>query len=101
MNPDTHSTLLYTPNRSQAEMIVGLLADEGIPAVINPTSGLDLPGAYELGGCEVLVAHQDLERAKQLTEQGEQEAEPEPSKTKKGLLQRIEDFLHDIIILGS
>ena len=60
--------LAFYPNASQAEMISGLLAGEGIVSMARPAGGLNIPGVYDLGGVEILVPKDELERASQLLE---------------------------------
>jgi hypothetical protein len=53
-------------NRPQAEMIAGLLQAESIPCMLQPFTGLSIPGAYDMGMVRIMVAHQDLGKASSL-----------------------------------
>jgi len=58
----------YAGNLVEAEMIQGLLGEQGIPSVLKQTGGnpYDLTG----GGRQVLVAEETLERAREVLEGG-------------------------------
>ena len=61
--------LVTAANRPQAEMIVGLLQSESIPCLLQPATGLNIPGAYDMGMIRVMEAQQDLDKATRLLEE--------------------------------
>lgn len=70
MNPDELELVRLTiaPSETEAEMLRGLLATEGIESLVRPTdvAAGALDGWAAAGAREILVRPDDLERAREL-----------------------------------
>jgi hypothetical protein len=65
----THLRLVkvgYARNLPEAEMMQGLLEQEGIESMIRRNAGFDVPDFLAAGARDVLVADADAERAREL-----------------------------------
>lgn len=60
---DVSCLLTSTASEFEAEVIMGRLQEAGIEATVKG-SGLNVRGAYSMGGCAVWVEEADLERAR-------------------------------------
>jgi len=58
-------------NQAEAELIQGLLLEEGIPSVLRPTAGFDVPDYLAAGPRDVLVPEAAAEAAHELLHQAE------------------------------
>jgi len=56
----------WAPNQAEAEMIAGLLLEEGIPSVIRRNGGFDVPDFLAAGPRDVMVAESGAELAREL-----------------------------------
>jgi len=56
----------WAPNQSEAELIAGLLLEEGVPSVIRRARGFDVPDFLAAGPRDVLVAAGGAEVASQM-----------------------------------
>jgi hypothetical protein len=56
----------WARNQSEAELIEGMLLEEGIPSVLRRSAGFDVPDFMAAGPREVLVARSGLEAAREL-----------------------------------
>lgn len=56
----------WAPNQAEAEMIAGLLLEEGIPSVVRRSGGFDVPDFLAGGPRDVLVAESGAELAREL-----------------------------------
>ena len=53
-------------NQPEAELIQGLLLEEGIPSILRRTAGFDVPDFLAAGPRDVLVPHSGVESAREL-----------------------------------
>ena len=65
------------PDQLSAEMWVGLLRDEGVPALIKPSDALSIMGTSGLG-CRVLVPEGRLDEARSILAESLDSNEPLP-----------------------
>ena len=56
----------YARNSSEAEMIAGMLLEEGIPSVIRRSGGFDVPDFLAAGPRDILVAESGVDHAREL-----------------------------------
>jgi Putative prokaryotic signal transducing protein len=56
----------YARNLPEAEMLQGLLRQEGIESMVRRNAGADVPDFLAAGGRDVLVAEPDAQRAREL-----------------------------------
>jgi hypothetical protein len=56
----------WAPNQAEAELIAGLLLEEGVPAVIKRAGGFDVPDFLAAGPRDVLVAASGADRARDI-----------------------------------
>jgi Putative prokaryotic signal transducing protein len=56
----------YAQNQPEAEMIQGLLRQEGIQSMVQRNGGFDVPDFLAAGPRDVLVPESDAERAREL-----------------------------------
>jgi hypothetical protein len=56
----------WAQNLPEAEMIQGLLRDEGIPSMARRSAGFDVPDFLAGGPREILVAESEAERAREV-----------------------------------
>jgi hypothetical protein len=56
----------WARNQSEAEMIQGMLMEQGIPSVLRRTRGFDVPDFLAAGPRDVMVEPSELERARAL-----------------------------------
>ena len=56
----------WAPNQAEAELIAGLLLEEGVPAVIKRAAGFDVPDFLAAGPRDVLVAASGADRARDI-----------------------------------
>ena len=67
--PSEHLRLVkvgYARNLPEAELLQGLLHQEGIQSMVRRNAGSDVPDFLAAGGRDVLVAQDDAERAREL-----------------------------------
>lgn len=67
----------WAPNQAEAEMIAGMLLEEGIPSVISRNRGFDVPDFLAAGPRDVLVAASGAELARELLAEQRPTAEAE------------------------
>ncbi len=66
-------------NQSEAEMIQGMLLEEGIPSILRRSRGFDVPDFLAAGPRDVMVPESGSEYARELLSAGGLEAQlPEP-----------------------
>jgi hypothetical protein len=58
-------------NQAEAELIQGLLLEEGIPSVLRRTAGFDVPDFLAAGPRDVLVPQSGVEPARDMLQQAE------------------------------
>jgi hypothetical protein len=58
-------------NLAEAEMIQGILLEEGIPSVLRRTAGFDVPDFLAAGPRDVLVPESGLETAREVLSESE------------------------------
>jgi Putative prokaryotic signal transducing protein len=63
-------------NQSEAELIQGLLIEEGIPSILRRTAGFDVPDFLAAGPRDVLVPESGAEAARELLRQSDLAPEP-------------------------
>lgn len=56
----------WAPNQAEAEMIAGLLLEEGVPSVVRRAGGFDVPDFLAAGPRDVLVAASGADRARDI-----------------------------------
>jgi hypothetical protein len=61
----------WTRNQAEAELIEGMLLEEGIPSLLRRPAGFDVPDFMAAGPRDVLVARSGLEAAREVLGQGE------------------------------
>jgi hypothetical protein len=66
----------YAQNQPEAELIQGLLRQEGIESMVQRNGGFDVPDFLAGGARDVLVAEADAERARELLAATTQEPPP-------------------------
>ncbi len=54
----------WAPNQAEAELIAGLLLEEGVPSVVKRARGFDVPDFLAAGPREILVAASGVDRAR-------------------------------------
>lgn len=67
--PSEHLRLVkvgYARNLPEAEMIQGLLRQEGIESMVRRNAGADVPDFLAAGGRDVLVPERDARRAREV-----------------------------------
>jgi hypothetical protein len=62
---------VWARNQAEAELIEGMLLEEGIPSVMRRPPGFDVPDFMAAGPRELLVAHSALEAARDVLLQNE------------------------------
>ena len=67
----------FARNQAEAEMIQGMLLEEGIPSMLKRTRGFDVPDYLAGGPRDILVPETGAEAAKRLLEGTELETEAE------------------------
>jgi hypothetical protein len=60
----------FPRHQAEAELIQGLLLEEGIPSILRRTGGFDVPDFLAAGPREVLVARSAVEAARDLLDGG-------------------------------
>jgi hypothetical protein len=68
-------------NQPEAELIQGLLLEEGVPSMLRRTAGFDVPDFLAAGPRDVMVPESGVERARETlndAQLGAEEAEPVP-----------------------
>ena len=68
----------FASNQAEAELIQGLLLEEGIPSFLRRSAGFDVPDFLAAGPRDVLVPETGAEQARQLLAGTETEGEPDP-----------------------
>jgi len=58
----------YAQQQAEAEMIQGLLSEDGIPSMLRRAAGFDVPDFLAAGPREVLVAEELAEQAQDVLE---------------------------------
>jgi putative signal transducing protein len=58
----------YAQNQAEAEMIQGLLNEHGIPSMLKRAPGFDVPEFLAAGPCQVFVAAETAEAAREALE---------------------------------
>jgi hypothetical protein len=58
-------------NQPEAELIQGLLLEEGIPSILRRTAGFDVPDFLAAGPRDVLVPHSAVESARELLQEAD------------------------------
>jgi len=58
----------YAQQQAEAEMIQGLLSENGIPSLLRRAAGFDVPDFLAAGPREVLVAEEVAEEAREVLE---------------------------------
>ena len=56
----------WARNQAEAELIQGMLLEQGIPSVLRRTRGFDVPDFLAAGPRDVMVDPSELERAREL-----------------------------------
>lgn len=56
----------WAANQAEAELIAGLLLEEGVPSVVKRTRGFDVPDFLAAGPRDVMVAASGAERAREV-----------------------------------
>jgi hypothetical protein len=56
----------FAPNQMEAEMIQGLLSEEGIPSVVKRGPGFDVPEFLPVGPRQIFVAESSARRAREV-----------------------------------
>ncbi len=70
----------YARNQSEAEMLAGMLLEEGIPSVIRRSGGFDVPDFLAAGPRDILVAESGEDAARELL--GDQRGPDEPVRSR-------------------
>jgi pimeloyl-ACP methyl ester carboxylesterase len=68
-------------NQAEAELIQGLLLEEGVPSMLRRTAGFDVPDFLAAGPRDVMVPESGAERARETlndAQMGAVEGEPQP-----------------------
>jgi hypothetical protein len=65
----------WAPNQPEAELIAGLLLEEGVPSVIKRAAGFDVPDFLAAGPRDILVAASGVDRAREILA----EVDPQPA----------------------
>jgi hypothetical protein len=56
----------WAPNPLDAELLQGILREEGIPSMVRPAGAGFQPDLLSSGPCEILVAESEAERAREV-----------------------------------
>jgi flagellar biosynthesis/type III secretory pathway M-ring protein FliF/YscJ len=74
--PDEFVKVAYAQNQAEAELIQGLLRNEGVPSFVRRSAGADVPDFLAAGGRDVLVPASMADFARELL--APQDRDPDP-----------------------
>jgi len=91
---------VWARNQSEAELIEGMLLEEGIPSVLRRPPGFDVPDFMAAGPRELLVAHSALEAAREVLLQNDITPRPPARQTTTPALRMLAALLIGVVVLA-
>jgi hypothetical protein len=89
-------------NLAEAELIQGILLEEGIPSILRRSGGFDVPDFLAAGPRDVMVPASGVEAARQLLAyDGQPPAEPEPQDFRKFAFRLAAVLLICLLVFGA
>ena len=90
----------WARNQAEAELIAGLLLEEGIPSVAKRTAGFDVPDFLAAGPRDILVAASGADAAREVLGAVLSPAEPRPPRAPAPAWVRVLALLLVIVTVG-
>jgi hypothetical protein len=72
---------MWARNQAEAELVAGMLLEEGVPSLLRRPAGFDVPDFMAAGPREVLVPQSGLQAAREVLLQGELAPRPRTTAT--------------------
>lgn len=89
-------------NLAEAELIQGILLEEGIPSLLRRSGGFDVPDFLAAGPRDVLVPASGVEAARELlTVEGEPAAMPAEGSTRRVAIRIAAGMLAGLLLFGA
>lgn len=91
---------VWARNQAEAELIEGMLLEQGIPSVLRRPPGFDVPDFMAAGPRELLVAHSALEAARDVLLQNDITPRPLPRQQTPRATRVLAALLLGVVVLG-
>lgn len=89
-------------NLAEAELIQGILLEEGIPSILRRSGGFDVPDFLAAGPRDIMVPASGVETARGLLDfDGQPDVEPEPVDPRRAAFRLAAAMLAGLLVFGA